>query len=80
MEFMFMIYREKYKVELEDIGISNRISNKRIITIMEDIAASHSDSLGYGVKEVENTNCAWVLLDWKIKILDRPEYNECIEA
>lgn len=75
-----MIYREKYKVELEDIGISNRISNKRIITIMEDIAASHSDSLGYGLKEVENTNCAWVLLDWKIKILGRPEYNECIEA
>ena len=35
-----MIYSEKYKVELEDIGISNKISNKRIITIMEDVAAA----------------------------------------
>ena len=58
-----MIYSEKYKVELEDIGISNKISNKRIITIMEDVAAAHSDSVGFGVKDVEKNNCAWVLLD-----------------
>ena len=51
-----MIYREKYKVELEDIGMHNRISNKRIIKIMEDVAAAHSDSVGYGVKEVGQTN------------------------
>ena len=75
-----MIYKEKYKVELEDIGMCNRISNKRIITIMEDVAAAHSDSVGYGVKEVEQTNCAWVLLDWKIKVISRPEYNTHIEA
>ena len=75
-----MIYSEKYKVELEDIGLSNKISNKRIITIMEDVAAAHSDSVGYGVKEVEKSNCAWVLLDWKIKILSRPVYNEHIIA
>lgn len=75
-----MIYSEKYKVELEDIGISNRISNKRIITIMEDVAGAHSDSVGYGVKEIEKSNCAWVLLDWKIKVLSRPVYNEHIIA
>ena len=75
-----MIYREKYKVELEDIGMHNRISNKRIITIMEDVAAAHSDSVGYGIKEVGQTNCAWVLLDWKIKVVNRPEYNTHIEA
>ena len=75
-----MIYSEKYKVELEDIGISNKISNKRIITIMEDVAAAHSDSVGFGVKDVEKNNCAWVLLDWNVKILSRPVYNERIIA
>lgn len=75
-----MIYSEKYKVELEDIGISNKISNKRIITIMEDVAAAHSDSVGFGVKDVEKNNCAWVLLDWNVKILSRPVYNEHIIA
>ena len=69
-----MIYSEKYKVELEDIGIRNKISNKRIITIMEDVAAAHSDSVGFGVKDVEKNNCAWVLLDWNVKILSRPVY------
>ena len=34
-----MIYKERYKVELEDIGRENKIDNKRIVTIMEDIAA-----------------------------------------
>jgi hypothetical protein len=36
-----MIYKERYKVELEDIGRENKIDNKRIVTIMEDIAGSH---------------------------------------
>ena len=44
-----MIYKERYKVELEDIGRENKIDNKRIVTIMEDIAGSHSDKVGLGV-------------------------------
>lgn len=75
-----MIYKENYKVELEDIGTENKISNKRIVTIMEDVSAAHSASVGYGVENVEETNCAWILLDWKIKIINRPAYNEHIEA
>ena len=35
-----MIYKERYKVELEDIGRENKIDNKRIVTIMEDIGFS----------------------------------------
>lgn len=75
-----MIYSEKYKVELEDIGKDYSISNKRIITIMEDIAAAHSASVGYGINKLKEINCTWVLLDWKIKVLSRPGYNEHIEA
>lgn len=75
-----MIYSEKYKVELEDIGKDYSISNKRIITIMEDIAAAHSASVGYGIDKLKEINCTWVLLDWKIKVLSRPGYNEHIEA
>ena len=74
-----MIYKERYKVELEDIGRENKIDNKRIVTIMEDIAGSHSDKVGLGVSASANKK-AWVLLDWKIKILKRPAYNEYIDA
>ena len=48
-----MIYREKYKVELEDIGISNRISNKRIITIMEDIVHQNWSTPSLNVKIIK---------------------------
>ena len=75
-----MIYKERYKVELEDIGRENKIDNKRIVTIMEDIAGSHSDKVGLGVSASAINKKAWVLLDWKIKILKRPAYNEYIDA
>lgn len=47
-----MIYKERYKVELEDIGRENKIDNKRIVTIMEDIAGSHSDKVGLGYRHL----------------------------
>ena len=75
-----MIYKERYKVELEDIGRENKIDNKRIVTIMEDIAGSHSDKVGLGVSASAINKKAWVLLDWKIKIFKRPAYNEYIDA
>ena len=44
-----MIYKERYKVELEDIGRENKIDNKRIVTIMEDIdfATTHYEKIRF---------------------------------
>lgn len=58
-----MIYKERYKVELEDIGRENKIDNKRIVTIMEDIAGSHSDKVDWGYLASAINKKAWVLLD-----------------
>lgn len=75
-----MIFKEKYKVGLEDIGVNNLATNKKIMTIMEDIAALCSAGVGYGVHDIEKKGCTWILLDWRIKVLNRPSYNEELVA
>ena len=40
----------------------------------------HSASIGYGVLEIETKKRAWMLLDWKMKVIKRPKYNDEIKA
>ena len=75
-----MIYSNNYKIGLEDIGINYEASNKALLKIMEDVACLHSASVGYGVFEIETKKRVWMLLDWKIKIIKRPIYNDEIKA
>ncbi|MCH1959796.1 MULTISPECIES: acyl-[acyl-carrier-protein] thioesterase [Romboutsia] len=75
-----MIYCSNYKIGLEDIGINNEATNKALLTIMEDVAGLHSASVGYGVLEIETKKRVWMLLDWKVKVIKRPKYNDDIKA
>lgn len=40
-----MIYTEKFKIGLKDIEKDNILSNKAILKYLEDITASHSESV-----------------------------------
>lgn len=75
-----MIYTENYRIGIEDIGRNNEATNKALLAIMEDIAVLHSSLVGYGVFEIETKHRAWLLLDWKIKVIKRPKYNDKIVA
>lgn len=75
-----MIYSSSYKIGLEDIGVNNKATNKALLAIMEDVGGLHSASVGYGVFEIESKKRVWMLLDWKMKVIKRPEYNEEIKA
>lgn len=71
-----MIYQEKFKIGLKDVGENNEITNKGILECLENIAAYHSDSIGYGVSSTEQANLNWLLLDWKVKVVKRPKYGQ----
>ncbi len=75
-----MIYKHKYIVGIEDIGYNKMASNRAVLAIMEDVGCLHSAKAGYGVMDIETKKCVWVLLDWEVKILKRPIYNQEIEA
>ncbi|MGN0328496.1 MAG: acyl-[acyl-carrier-protein] thioesterase [Lachnospira sp.] len=75
-----MVYKAKFRIGLEDLNINNLASNNKILAIMEDIGGAHSEALGFGVNNIEKTRKGWVILDWKVKVINRPAYNEIIEA
>ncbi len=74
-----MIYKEKFKIGLKDVWKGKEVSNRAILEYLENIAAYHSDSIGYGIRSSEKTNLSWILLDWKVKIIKRPEYGKVLE-
>jgi len=75
-----MIYCNNYKIGFEDIGVNNEATNKALLGIMQDISCLHSASVGFGVLEVEAKKRAWMLLDWKMKVIKRPKYNDDIKV
>ena len=74
-----MIYKEKFKIGLKDVWKEKEVSNKAILEYLEDIAAYHSDCVGYGIQTSDITHFNWLLLDWKVKVIKRPEYGQVLE-
>lgn len=71
-----MVLTEKFKIGLKDIGKNNEIKNVAILEFLEDIGGRHSDLAGYGVNDIVTTHLAWILLDWKLEIINRPKYGQ----
>jgi len=70
-----MAFLEKeYEVSVEHISTSNLISNLGILSILENVACSHSDMVGYGINQVSLTHFSWILLNWKVKVFKRVPY------
>lgn len=74
-----MIYQEKFKIGLKDVSKGNVVNNKAILEYLEDIASYHSDSVGYGVNTSDVTHLTWLLLDWKVKVIKRPQYGQTLD-
>lgn len=73
-----MILERKYTIGIRDVGLSNLITNRGILNLLEDIACLHSDMAGYGVNQIPQTHLSWVLLHWKVSILKRVTYGDTI--
>lgn len=74
-----MIYKEKFKLGLKDIGKDNKIKNRAILECLENIGSYHSDIAGYGANDTKRTKVSWILLEWKLEVLDRPTYGDELE-
>lgn len=74
-----MIYEENFKIGLKDVWKGNKVSNRAILEYLENIAAYHSDSVGYGINTSEKTSVSWILLDWKLEVIKRPEYGQTLK-
>ena len=71
-----MQFKEMYTVKTRELGMTNKITNYGILALLEDIAGMHSDSIGYGVKDIERNTKSWNIMNWKLKVFKRPGYGE----
>ena len=71
-----MILENEYTVRLSEIGKGNKVTNKAILSYLEDIGGIHSNKAGYGIMEIEETHLSWILLGWRLQVLRRPKYAE----
>lgn len=72
------IIEHKFTIGLKEIDKNRKISNESILGFFEDIAGFHSDKAGYGINNIDETHLSWVLLHWKLQVIDRPNYGETV--
>lgn len=70
------IIEESYIVRANDIEESGKITNRGILSFLENVACKHSDIAGYGCMDIPTTYLSWVLLHWKLEVLKRASYGE----
>ena len=75
-----MIFEKHYTVGNRDVGNNNKATNKALLKYLENIACRHSDEVGYGINTIEETKVVWILLDWKLKVIERPIYGQNIKV
>lgn len=68
-----------FTIGFTDINKANKVTNKAILNFLENTAGIHSSLVGQGLKDIPKTNTTWLLLAWKLKIFERPEYNDTIQ-
>ncbi len=75
-----MKFEREYYVGIKDIGLDNKMSNYGMLSILEEVASAHSDTVGYGVNDINTKKKVWLLMDWKLQILKRPNYGSILKV
>lgn len=75
-----MIIKHDFEIGFRDVGKSNCLTNTAIIGMLEDIAGVHSNIVGYGMNNIQETGLTWILLNWKLRVFSRPLYGETIHV
>lgn len=75
-----MTVEHEYEVKLSEIGKENKVTNKAILSYLEDIGGIHSNMAGTGVLDIPKTQLTWVLLEWKLQVIKKPKYAEKVKV
>lgn len=71
-----MQFEREYRIGIRELGRSNKLSNLGLLEFLEEIASLHSATVGFGINDISETKKSWILMDWKVKIIDRPLYED----
>lgn len=71
-----MYYQKIYTPRPSDYNRYGRLSYEAILQILESAASDHSSNAGDSVADANKNGIAWILTEWRVKIIRRPENGE----
>lgn len=71
-----MVFEYKSRVDIGKVNGNANITNKGMLSMLENVACMHSDLAGYGISDIPRTRLSWVQLNWHVQILRRLKYGE----
>lgn len=71
-----MVFEYKSRVDIGKVNGNANITNKGMLSMLENVACMHSDLAGYGISDIPRTRLSWVQLNWHVKILRKLKYDE----
>ena len=75
-----MKFKQDFRIGIREIGIKNKLTNYGFLAYLEDVATYHSDTVGYGVKDIKEREGAWLLMDWQLEVYNRPKFGDVIKT
>ena len=68
-----MFYSEIYQPGVADFDHGGKFGYEAILRIFENTASRHSDSSGDDIIAESRNGITWVLTDWRVQIVRRPD-------
>lgn len=65
------IFEDTYLTSFAQTGTHGVITNKSLLSILENIAGEHSALVHYSFNEIMKLDLSWVILSWKLKVFNR---------
>ena len=75
-----MKFEQTFRIGIREISLKNELTNYGLLAYLEDVATYHSDTVGYGVKDIPINKGAWILMDWELEVYRRPKFGEIIHT
>lgn len=75
-----MVYKEQYRTQIEDYSQKGQLSLSAMLKIFENIGNQHADSVSDEVIKGSQNGVAWILVDWRVEIIKRPQYNKTLDV
>lgn len=75
-----MYVEHDFFVGFRDVDYKNNLKIKSALSYLEDVAGIHSNIAGFGLLDIEKNKKTWVLINWKLEFLRRPQYSETLKV
>ncbi len=72
------IFTADYPVQLFDLAPDARIRSYTLFNYLQDAAGRHADELGFGLRQLRDSDLSWVLARIRFRMDEFPEYGDIL--